>query len=328
MRLLITGGAGFLGRAIVRSLDRPDLWEERGLDPPESITVYSRDEAKQWAMQSRFGDDRLRFVLGDINDTDRLAAAMAGHDAVIHAAAIKFIPEAEHNVRETIKVNVQGSLSVLDASNQARVDTVIGISTDKACAPLNIYGSTKMAMERAFQEGRPHGRTVIARYGNVIGSTGSVVPVFLRQLENDYTIKVTDPTMTRFWLTGADAVRILIHCLADTRDRVVCVPKARALSMADVAEAVLTVKGKPVDWERMPVRPGEKQHEDLVVEAESVRTHGSLEGSDTSLYMHIDPATKLPSYKRTWRYNSGDAPRMALPQFIAEIENLIGLGEL
>lgn len=331
MRLLITGGAGFLGRAIVRALDRPELWLEAGVEPPELITIYSRDEAKQWAMGNRYGHlGALRFVLGDINDTQRLAATMVGHDTVIHAAAIKFIPEAERNVRETIKVNVQGSLSVLDAANRARVDTLIGISTDKACAPLNVYGMTKAVMERAFQEGRPHGRTVIARYGNVIGSTGSVVPVFLNQLAKDFAIRVTDPDMTRFWMTGADAVRILIHALADTRDRIIYVPKARALDMAEVAGAVLSAAGRPdTGWDRMPVRPGEKKHEDLVIEAESFRTHGTLDPEVSSGdYLYIEPATATPPYSESWHFSSAYAARMALPVFVAEIEHLIEIEEL
>jgi FlaA1/EpsC-like NDP-sugar epimerase len=329
MRLLITGGAGFLGRAIVRTLDRQDLWGERGVDPPELITIYSRDEAKQWAMGSRFADPRIRYVLGDINDTARLQAAMAGHDAVIHAAAIKFIPEAERNVREAIKVNVQGSLSVLDAATQARVEILIGISTDKACAPLNVYGMTKAIMERAFQAGRPEGRTVTARYGNVIGSTGSVVPVFMAQLAKNYAISVTDPEMTRFWLTGTDAVRILVHALADTRDRIIYVPKAKSLTMAEVAEAVLTVAGRPIDWGRMPVRPGEKKHEDLIIPEESFRTHGTLDPEISSGdYLYIAEPTGLTPYTDEWRFSSAYAQKMDLKRFEGEVRHLIEVGEL
>lgn len=330
MRVLMTGGAGFLGRAVARSLDRRDLWADIGRDPPELLTVYSRDEAKQYEMRQRYPelDGRVRYVLGDINDRERLAAVMVGHDAVIHAAAIKFIPEAEHNVRETIRVNVEGSLAVYEAATQARVAHLLGISTDKACAPLNTYGMTKALMERQFQVGRPEGRTVVVRYGNVIGSTGSVVPVFLRQLHDEGRLRLTNPAMTRFWMRADDAVRAILHALGDTRDRVIYVPEMRSLSLEAVAAAVQRYAGAAADYELMPVRPGEKLDEELVTEAESFRTHRPLAATGRPRYMMVEPASQTAPYAEGWAYSSRTAERLDAADFAYELRVLRELGEL
>jgi UDP-N-acetylglucosamine 4,6-dehydratase/5-epimerase len=318
MRLFLTGGAGFLGRALARSLEGP-LWAAAGLAPPDAVTIYSRDEAKQFAMSQQWPE--FRYVLGDIRDRDLLAAAMVGHDVVIHAAAIKFIPEAERNVLETIAVNSTGSLTVLAAAHAARVATLIGVSTDKACAPLNTYGMTKALMERAFQVGLPQTRVVCVRYGNVIGSTGSVVPVFLQQIARRGRVAVTDPAMTRFWLTGDDAVRCLLHAMTDQRDRVVYVPQARALSMATVAGCVNAFAGRPeAGFDRMPIRPAEKMHETLITEAESTRTHGRLDGSGQ--YMYVAPASGQTFYADPWTFTSETASPMDPLDFGAELAHL------
>lgn len=326
MRLFVTGGAGFLGRAIARSLEGP-LWREAELFP-DGMTVYSRDEAKQFTMSQEFPD--LTYVLGDIRNREHLAAAMAGHDVVIHAAAIKFIPEAERNVLETISVNVDGSLSVLAAARVNRIQTLIGVSTDKACAPLNTYGMTKALMERAFQTGLPSTRVGVVRYGNVIGSTGSVVPVFLDQLGKFDHVRVTDPEMTRFWMTADDAVRAILHALADTRDRIVYVPKARAATMETIAQAVneFSGHGPRHGFDRMPVRPAEKLHETLVTEAESLRCHGSPTQSSTAKYMHILPASQDAPYSDSWTFTSEDADRIGPLNLIHELTKLRDWGEL
>jgi len=327
VRIFVTGGAGFLGRAIARSLDG-QLWRESGLPYPNELTVYSRDEAKQFTMSQQFPD--VRYVLGDIRDRERLEAAMVGHDIVIHAAAIKFIPEAERNVLETISVNVTGSLAVLAAARDARIETLVGISTDKACAPLNTYGMTKALMERAYQVGLPDTRVACVRYGNVIGSTGSVVPVFLDQLSKFGKVRVTDPEMTRFWMTADDAVRAILHAIADTRDRLVYVPKARAATMATIAQAVNQFAGhaRTHGFDRMPLRPAEKLHETLVTEAESLRCHGSPSPSSTADYMHILPASENSPYEDAWTFTSEDAPRIGPENLIHELEKLRESGEL
>src|SRR3990167_9075800 len=172
MKVLVTGGAGFLGRGILREIAQGRLdWD---------VTVYSRDEAKQEACHRR--DRFARYVLGDVRDQERLAVAMAGHDAVVHAAALKVIPAAEVNAAECIAVNIGGSQSVVAAARRAGVRRVVGISTDKAVSPVNVYGATKMAMERLFSESSgAEAEFACVRYGNVIGSTGSVIPLFKRQ---------------------------------------------------------------------------------------------------------------------------------------------------
>src|SRR5512138_1198683 len=189
-KLFLTGGTGSLGTAL---LDR--------LYTRHDVTVYSRDEVKQGYLRKRFPD--VRFMLGDVRDYDRLLLAMRGHDAVIHAAAYKQVPSAEANVDEAIATNVVGSLNVARAAVHSGVAQVVGISTDKACAPINAYGETKALMEKLFQQADGWGDTMFncVRYGNVLGSRGSVVPLFLEQISNGDKYTLTDPDMTRFWMT-------------------------------------------------------------------------------------------------------------------------------
>ncbi|GAG09201.1 unnamed protein product, partial [marine sediment metagenome] len=198
-KVLVTGGAGFLGRGILRRVERGGLdWE---------ITVYSRDETKQDECRRRY--PFARHVLGDVKDADRLRVAMMGHDVVIHAAAMKYIPEAEVNASECVSVNVGGTQAMMRAADAAAVHRVVGISTDKAVQPVNVYGCSKMAMERLFAdtaqfEGGPD--FVCVRYGNVVGSTGSVIPLFRRQVEELGRVRITNPDMTRFWMSVDEAI--------------------------------------------------------------------------------------------------------------------------
>lgn len=266
MRVLITGGAGFLGRAFLRrAYERSDAsrleWE---------ITVYSRDEQKQNDARRRY--PQARYVLGDVCDTDRLAATMTGHDVVIHAAAVKYIPEAEENPGECVRVNVDGARSVITAAVRAGVNTVVGISTDKAVQPLNAYGFTKAIMERLFTEAHyRHGgatRFQTVRYGNVVGSTGSVIPLFQWQLRHDGYVTLTDPNMTRFWMPVDEAVDTVVYAVS--RAHVagsVTVPRPRAMRMGDLAAAIA---GEGEQVKIVGVRPGEKEHELLMHHTESV----------------------------------------------------------
>lgn len=266
--VLITGGSGFLGRAILRKA-RDENW-------PANFTIYSRDETKQWEVKHKYPG--VRCVLGDVShDLDRLTAVMQGHDTVIHAAAVKYIPEAEHNVSETIDVNIVGSRNVAIAARFAGVKTVVGISTDKACGPLNTYGMTKGLMERYFSEANRMGHTkfVTVRYGNVVGSTGSVIPIFKRQLQEDGEFKVTDNRMTRFWLGVNDAIELILwsHNSADEQPGSTFISRCPAMKIVDIAEAVWLMEGRkgdvPVTY--TGIRPGEKLHEALFNEQEAPR---------------------------------------------------------
>lgn len=255
MKVFITGGSGFLGRALMH------YWG----DDEVAFTVYSRDEYKQDLCKRNYSS--ARYILGDVRDIDRMSLAMAGHDLVIHAAAIKYIPEAEANVNECIAVNVEGSSCVLRAARAAGVDRVVGISTDKAVQPVNTYGASKMLMERLFDEAARYGQyTTLVRYGNVVGSTGSVIPKFKRQFKEDGTITITDPGMTRFWISAEDAVD-LVKMAWVNEPGTITVPRAGAMEMGPLAHLIAGNSFKVVG-----ARPGEKFSEDMIHPYESVRT--------------------------------------------------------
>lgn len=247
--ILITGGSGTLGHAIARTA-RAEGWDCR-------ITVYSRSELRQAEMRARYPD--CRFVLGDVRDYDRLAAAMAGHDLVIHAAAMKRIPECEAQPGECYATNVGGSQNVVRAALAAGVARVVGISTDKACAAITTYGASKRLMEGLFQAA--HGRTVftLCRYGNVLASNGSVIPLWRRQAERGEPLTITDRRMTRFWMTERQAVRAIAWAALAAAGELV-VPKIGAVGVADMAAWI--VPG--CETVEIGLRSTEKLHEDLV----------------------------------------------------------------
>lgn len=274
--ILITGGSGTLGHAIVRRA-LLDAWDC-------DITIYSRSELNQARMRTRFPG--LRYVLGDVRDYDRLSAAIMGHDVVIHAAANKRIPEAEAQPEECYKTNVWGSQNVARACIAAGVPRCIGISTDKACRAITAYGASKLAMEKLFQAQRrgPTSFTVV-RYGNVVASNGSVIPLWRDLHAQGKSIKITDSRCTRFWMAESDAVE-LIELAADNPHGTILVPKMKKLTLPQMAQMV--VPG--ASMVEIGFRSVEKLHEDLVhtdEEATELRHHfligkGSLGYSYTS----------------------------------------------
>lgn len=261
-KVFISGGTGFLGRAILRRAEK-EHWDCQ-------ITAMSRDEEKLWKAKDRFGK-LVNCVLGDVRDQHNLNIAMRGHETVIHAAAIKFIPEAEANVFETVKTNVDGSRNVMRAAVRAGVERVVAISTDKAALPANTYGMTKALMERMFAEANAWGNTrfVAVRYGNVVGSTGSIIPIFKHQKEKYGRVKITDENMTRFWLSADEAIDLILLALAKAEELPgrIFVPRCGAMYIKDLAQ--LLADGVPIDV--IGIRPGEKLHEDLVNYQESPR---------------------------------------------------------
>lgn len=265
--VLLTGGSGFLGRAILRRAEQEN-W-------PARFTVYSRDETKQWELNRRYPN--VRCVLGDVaRDLDRLISVCNGHDTVIHMGAVKYIPEAEHNVLETIDVNINGSRNVGIASIAAQVKTVIGISTDKACSPANVYGMTKAIMERMFSEFSLMSKTrfVTVRYGNVVGSTGSVIPVFQRHIKDWDQIRVTDSRMSRFWLSVNEAINLILTAYnrAETDSGRIFISNCPSMKIKDLAETVWSMERKDEpNIMYTGIRPGEKLHEALFNEQEAPR---------------------------------------------------------
>ncbi|KPL83999.1 flagellin modification protein FlmA [Thermanaerothrix daxensis] len=263
--VLVTGGTGSFGRKFVQV-----MLEEYH---PAKIIVFSRDELKQHEMRvSGFDHPSLRYFIGDVRDLQRLRRAFEGVHIVVHAAALKQVPACEYNPMEAIKTNILGSSNVIEAALDAGVERVIALSTDKAVNPVNLYGATKLAAEKLFVQSNAYAggkatRFSCVRYGNVVGSRGSVVPVFLRQRESG-VLTITDERMTRFWISLDQGVRFVIHCLEQMMGGEVFVPKIPSMRVMDLARAI----APEARLEIIGIRPGEKLHEVLISEDEARST--------------------------------------------------------
>jgi UDP-N-acetylglucosamine 4,6-dehydratase len=269
---------------------------------PQKLIVFSRDELKQHEMRAgTFNDPSLRYFIGDVRDELRLRRAMHDVDIVVHAAALKQVPACEYNPMEAIKTNILGSSNVIEAALDAGVSKVLALSTDKAVNPVNLYGATKLAAEKLFVQSNAYAggkgtRFSCVRYGNVVGSRGSVVPVFLRQRTSG-TVTITDERMTRFWLSLEQGVRFTIKCLEQMQGGEVFVPKIPSMKVIDLAKAI--APGCTV--ERIGIRPGEKLHEVLVSEDEARHT---LELPDMFV---VEPAEAW-WFGRGWRQEGKPLP--------------------
>ena len=259
-KVLITGGTGSLGRALTKRLlaEKVDV-----------IRIFSRNENKQVTMQSEFHDDRLRFLIGDIRDLSRLQRALDGIDIVFHAAALKHVPVIEYNPFEAINTNVIGSRNVVEACLSENVDRVIGVGTDKAVSPLNTYGATKLLMEKLFVTASNYlsdknkTKFISLRYGNVLGSSGSVIPKFIEQIKSNKKITITDPGMTRFSITMDEALDFILDSTISGHGSEVFIPKLRSYKIDDVKIVLQELLGNTGE-EKIPVRQGEKFHETLI----------------------------------------------------------------
>ena len=263
--VLVTGGTGSFGKKFIKT-----MLEEYH---PAKIIVFSRDELKQHEMRMNgFDDPRLRYFIGDIRDRDRLTRAFSGVDIVVHAAALKQVPACEYNPMEAVKTNILGSQNVIDAALDCGVEKVLAISTDKAVNPVNLYGVTKTAAEKLFIQSNSYAggretRFSCTRYGNVVGSRGSVVPVFLQQRHTG-KITVTDERMTRFWISLDQGVRFVIRCIEQMHGGEVFVPKIPSMTVKDLGAAM----APECEIVYTGIRPGEKLHEVLVSEDEARST--------------------------------------------------------
>lgn len=259
--ILLTGGTGSFGRAFVkRALVR---W------PDAVIRVYSRDELKQFEMRQELGDDQLRYLIGDVRDGARLRRAAEGADFIVHAAAMKQVPACEYNPFEAIQTNVNGAQHVVDAAIDAGVPRVVALSTDKAVNPVNLYGASKLCAEKIVVQGnayaaRSNTRLSCVRYGNVVGSRGSVVPLF-REQASQGRITITDPRMTRFWITLEQAVDLVVFAADNMHGGELFIPKIPSMRVVDLASAL----APGVKQEIIGIRPGEKVHELLLTADES-----------------------------------------------------------
>ena len=266
-KVLITGGTGSLGQALTERILNSDV---------EQIRILSRNEFKQISMETKLPDERLRFLIGDVRDKDRLIRAFDDVDIVFHAAALKHVSKVEYNPFEAIKTNVQGSQNVIDACLENDVERAICIGTDKAVSPLNTYGATKLLMEKLFITAKRYSnpkkhptKFFAVRYGNVFGSSGSVIPKFIEQINNNKKITITDPTMTRFSITMNQALDFILKATQKGHGAEVFIPKLKAYSLQQIHN-ILSNLTNAKDHEIIGMRTGEKQHE-LLINSDEMR---------------------------------------------------------
>ncbi|MBD1155529.1 UDP-N-acetylglucosamine 4,6-dehydratase (inverting) [Pelagibacterales bacterium SAG-MED18] len=264
--ILITGGTGSFGHKFVElTLKKYD---------PKRLVVFSRDEMKQWEMAKLFKDDkRIRFFIGDVRDKDRLHRALSGVDFVVHAAATKIVPTAEYNPFECIKTNINGAMNVIDACIDQGVKRVVALSTDKASSPINLYGATKLASDKLFVASNsysPRGKTSfsVVRYGNVMGSRGSVIPFFLSIKDEDF-IPVTDERMTRFMISLDEGVKLVWKAFEDMIGGEIYVKKIPSIKVIDIAKVI----APKLKLKIIGIRPGEKLHEQMISDEDSYYTY-------------------------------------------------------
>ncbi len=308
-RILITGGTGSFGQRFVRTILQryPEI---------ERVVIYSRDELKQFEMAQELSPDeypQVRYFIGDVRDKSRLLYALEGIDTVVHAAALKQVPAAEYNPFEAIKTNILGAQNVIEASIEKGVHRVVALSTDKAAAPINLYGATKLCSDKLFTaanifSGSHDIRFSVVRYGNVMGSRGSVIPFFLKHKEKGF-LPITSPEMSRFNITLNEGVELVIFAMENMWGSEIYVPKIPSYRILDVAEAI----APGLETRVVGIRPGEKLHEEMITEIDALNT------IDAGKYFII-----LPSFEPKWdvrellnsvggtmckpgfRYNSGE----------------------
>jgi UDP-N-acetylglucosamine 4,6-dehydratase len=320
LTVLITGGTGSFGKKFTEVM----LQEYH----PKKLIIFSRDELKQHEMRTRgFDHPSLRYFIGDVRDRERLHRALAGVDLVVHAAALKQVPACEYNPFEAVKTNVLGAQNIIDAAIDAGVCQVLALSTDKAVNPINLYGATKLVAEKLFVQGNSYSgaegtRFSCVRYGNVVGSRGSVIPLFEKQRASGH-ITITDGRMTRFWLTLEQGVRFVIRCIEEMQGGEVFVPKIPSMRIIDLAKAV--APGCEIEF--VGIRPGEKLHEVLVSRDESRYT---LELEDMFVIQPVHPWWEPSNWNRGkllpdgFKFASDKNDRWLT---IEELQQMIGEGE-
>ena len=318
--ILITGGTGSLGQALTKRL------LEMG---PQAIRIFSRNESKQIEMENIFKDDRLRFFLGDVRDLPRLNKAVEDVDFVFHAAALKHVPKIEYNPFEAIKTNILGSENIINACLTNNVEKAVCVSTDKAVSPLNIYGATKLLMEKLFvtannylNEEKYKTKFFGVRYGNVLGSSGSVIPLFIKQIKSKKKVSITDTSMTRFSITMSEALDFILHATELGTGSEIFVPKLRAYSLLDVKEALFEMLENTGE-EIIGIRPGEKLNETLI-NSEEIRYSWEID----NMYMISNPEIiktypKAEKIKNMKMYSSDSVDKIPRDELKQLIKNLI-----
>lgn len=306
--ILITGGTGSLGKELTKTI--LEQWPDVA-----RLVIFSRDEQKQFVMAQEYPNDKypqVRFFIGDVRDLQRLNRAFQGIDIVIHAAAMKHVHIAEYNPDECVMTNIDGAKNVIQAALNTGVKDVVALSTDKACAPINLYGATKLASDKLFVaanniRGNQDIKFSVVRYGNVMGSNGSVIPFFLNKKKTG-VLPITDESMTRFNISLADGVKMVLHAIDHAWGGEIFIPKIPSYRITDLAEAISPESEHPV----IGIRPGEKIHEEMITASDSFTTYDL--GSYYSIIPQV-PNWNIEEYKshfnatlvpRGFNYTSGD----------------------
>ncbi|WP_042142585.1 UDP-N-acetylglucosamine 4,6-dehydratase (inverting) [Paucisalibacillus sp. EB02] len=287
--ILVTGGTGSFGKKFIKNILKYDV---------KKVIVFSRDELKQYEMKQEFKDKRMRFFIGDVRDKDRLYRAFDGVNYVVHAAAMKHVDACEYNPFEAIKTNINGAQYIIEAAIDRGVQKVVALSTDKACSPINLYGATKLASDKLFiaansYAGDKNTAFSVVRYGNVVGSRGSVVP-FFKKMKDTGTIPITDERMTRFWITLDQGVQFVIDSFNRMHGGELFVPKIPSMKVTDLAEAI----APNCQIEFVGIRPGEKLHEAMITTDDARRT------IDMGDYYIIQP--EFPWWKSEFAHDGKD----------------------
>lgn len=295
-KILITGGTGSLGQALTKKLLQNDV---------DTIRIYSRDELKQSQMKSELDDNRLRFLIGDVRDKERLSRALEDINIVFHAAALKQVPVAEYNPFEAVKTNVYGTQNIIECCLDKGVEIALAVGTDKAVAPFNTYGATKLLMERLFVsanyfKGKHKINFICVRYGNVLGSRGSIVPTLVNQIRMGKKLTITNPDMTRFNITMDQALELIMRAQKGIGGEVF-IPKLKAYRVEDMKDAIVELMDSKIEVEQIPIRPGEKFHEVLISKHEVRNTYDSSDD-----YILFDKQTQYHDIQEVKKLKKAD----------------------
>jgi UDP-N-acetylglucosamine 4,6-dehydratase (inverting) len=310
-KVFLTGGTGSFGKCFIKHALESDIKE---------ITIFSRDEMKQWNLQQRFqSEKRLRFVIGDVRDLSAIQNSLDDSDTIIHAAATKIVPTAEYNPAECVKTNILGALNVIEAVRYSKVKKVVALSTDKASAPINLYGATKLVSDKLFVAANLNSDTAfsIVRYGNVMGSRGSVIPFFIEQSKsNRFTI--TDERMTRFMISLDDGVELVKHALIDMIGGEIYVKKIPSMKVLDIANTI----NPSAEIELIGIRPGEKLHEQMIGLEDAPFTyeydnHYKILPSINNWYLDEDRIKEGVKVESNFQYSSDSNDDWMQPEFLS-----------
>ena len=325
--ILITGGTGSFGKKFVKmTLAKYN---------PKALIIYSRDEMKQWDMAEEYREDeRVKFIIGDVRDKERLSRSLDGVDYVVHAAATKIVPTAEYNPFECVKTNINGAMNVIDACTDKKIKKVVALSTDKASNPINLYGATKLASDKLFVAGSSHlsldqTKFSVVRYGNVMGSRGSVIPFFLKK-RTEGVLPITDERMTRFMISLEEGVKLVWHAFEDMLGGEIYVKKIPSMTIVDIAKAV----APEAEYKIIGIRPGEKLHEQMIGVEDAPHTYEYEEHFKILPAIHnwsqdpkrIKDGKRVPDHFMYSSDNNIDwMSAETLSAWISENENSIGL---